>query len=128
MAVDRKEIGRLGESIAAQFLERKGFTILERNFLRPYGEIDIIAEKGGIVRFVEVKAVSRDTLENISRENIDYQPEELVHASKLEKVARTAELYMDNKKDNREFQIDVVAVFMNVRTRKAACRLYEQVL
>ena len=42
----RKEVGRVGEDIAAQFLERKGFKILARNYRKPWGEIDIIAEKG----------------------------------------------------------------------------------
>ena len=54
----RKEVGRIGEGIATQFLERKGFRVVARNYRKPWGEIDIIAEKGGIVRFVEVKAVS----------------------------------------------------------------------
>ena len=55
----RKRVGQIGEDIACQFLERKGFKVLERNYRKPWGEIDIIAEKDGIVRFVEVKAFSR---------------------------------------------------------------------
>ena len=53
----RKAVGEIGEEIACQFLERKGFKILERNYRKPWGEIDIIAEKDGVIRFVEVKAV-----------------------------------------------------------------------
>ncbi len=124
----RKETGRIGESIAAQFLERKGFTILDRNYRKPWGEIDIIAEKGGVVRFVEVKTISRENMEDISREISEYRPEEQVHAFKLKKVARTAETYMIAHKDNREFQIDVVGVLLNKKTRRARCRLFEQVL
>jgi putative endonuclease len=125
----RKEVGRLGEEVASQFLERKGFTILERNYRKPWGEIDIIAEKGNIVRFIEVKAVSREKLpSDVSRETSEYQPEEMAHSTKLRKVARTAELYMENKNDQREFQIDVVGVFLEMKTRQARCRLYEQVL
>ena len=125
----RKEVGRLGEDVAAQFLVRKGFTILDRNYRKPWGEIDIIAEKGNIVRFVEVKAVSRENLPgDVSRETSDYRPEEMVHPAKLRKIARTAEMYMNSKKDDREFQIDVVGVFLCMKTRKAKCRLFEQVL
>ncbi|MBV9159572.1 MAG: YraN family protein [Candidatus Kaiserbacteria bacterium] len=51
----RRPIGDMGESIAAQYLERKGFRIIDRNYLKPWGEIDIIAEKSGIIHFVEVK-------------------------------------------------------------------------
>ncbi len=124
----RKETGRVGESVAAQFLERKGFTILDRNYRKPWGEIDIIAEKNEIVRFVEVKTLSRENIPDISREMSDYRPEEQVHPAKLRKIARTAEMYMNGRGDQREFQIDVVGVFLNMRTRQARCRLYEQVL
>ena len=123
----RKKIGQLGEDIACQFLERKGFKILERNYRKPWGEIDIIAEKDGVVRFVEVKAVSRESLPDISRE-MDYRPEEMVTPDKLRKVARTAVLYMENKKDKREYQIDVVGVIMDIASKKARCRLIEQAL
>ena len=80
------------------------------------------------MRFVEVKSVSRESLVDISRENSNYRPEEMVHESKLRKVARTAEMYMNEKNDPRDYQIDVVAVFLDHALRKARCRLYEQVL
>ncbi|MCI0561754.1 MAG: YraN family protein [Nitrososphaera sp.] len=124
----RKAIGRLGEKIASQFLIRKGFKILERNYRKPWGEIDIIAEKAGMVRFVEVKSVSYETLPDVTREMSSYRPEEQVHPFKLKKIARTAEIYMNTKKDSREFQIDVVGVFLDTKERKARCRLFEQVL
>lgn len=124
----RKETGRIGESIAAQFLERKGFIILERNYRQVWGEIDIVALKHGVVRFVEVKTLSRENTSDISREMGDYRPEEQVHQHKLRKIARTAELYMNSKKDDRDFQIDVVGVLLDKQTRRAHCRLYEQVL
>ncbi len=119
----RKEVGRIGEDIAAQFLERKGFKVIARNYRKPWGEIDIIAEKSGIVRFVEVKTVSRESLSDVSREMSGYRPEEQVHPAKLKKICRTAELYMANTDDDREFQIDVVGVFLDMKTRKARCRL-----
>ena len=123
----RKEVGRMGEEVASKFLESKDFRIIARNYRKPWGEIDIIAEKGGVVRFVEVKAVSRESLPDVSRE-IDYRPEEMVDRRKLRKLARTAALYMEVKKDKREFQIDVVGVIMVMATRKARCRLFEQAL
>src|SRR6185295_14954701 len=94
-AQSRKEVGTIGESVAAEFLRRKGFAILEKNYRKPWGEIDIVAEKGDIVRFVEVKSVTRESSTNVSRESNDHRPEELVHAHKLQKVARTAEMYMN---------------------------------
>ena len=52
----------------------------------------------------------------------------MAHPAKLRKVARTAELYMNSKNDSREFQIDVVGVYLDMKTRQARCRLFEQVL
>ncbi len=123
----KRQTGNVGEDIACQFLEKKGYTIIERNYLKPWGEIDIIGEKNGTVRFVEVKSVSREILPDVSRE-MDYRPEELVNRSKLKKLARTASLYMESKKDTREYQIDVVGVIMSKETRVARCRLFEQAL
>jgi putative endonuclease len=128
MATERRKTGDIGERLAVEFLQRKGFTVVERNYRRPWGEIDIIAEKDGEVRFVEVKAVSRDTSNGVTREISGYSPEEMAHGTKLSKVARTAELYMDSKGDTRDFQVDVVTVVLDKTSRKAHCRLYEQVL
>ncbi len=125
---NRKEVGRVGESVAAQFLERKGFVILERNYRKPWGEIDLIAERQGTVRFVEVKTLSRENISDVTRERSDYRPEEQVHPAKLRKIARTAEMYMNARRDEREYQIDVVGVYLNMKTRQARCRLFEQVL
>lgn len=125
---DRKESGRIGEQIAADFLERKGFVVIERNYRKPWGEIDIIAVRAGVVRFVEVKTLATDRLPDVSRENNDYRPEEHVHPFKLKKISRTAEMYMNAKKDERSYQIDVVGVFIDKKNRKARCRLFEQVL
>lgn len=124
---DRKLVGKLGEEVAAQFLERKGFAIIARNYLRRWGEIDIIAVKGNVVRFVEVKTLSFPVLPDISRENNSYRPEEQVHPAKLRKIVRTAEMYMNEKNDERDYQIDVIGVFLEPSSRKARCRLFERV-
>lgn len=123
---DTKTTGNLGESIACVFLQKKGLRVLERNFRKPWGEIDIIAEKNGIIRFVEVKSISVPEEGDFSRE-MEYRPEELVTREKLSKIARTASLYMDQFPD-REYQIDVVGVLIKHRSRKAHCRFFEQVL
>lgn len=122
----RKDVGQAGEDVATQFLASRGFTIVERNYRRPWGEIDIIAIKDDIVRFVEVKAVSCESLDDVSREINSYRPEERVHPAKLKKIARTAELYMGDRRE-QDFQIDVVGVFLDMAKRKARCRLFERV-
>ena len=119
--------GNVGESIACIFLERKGFRILARNYSRPWGEIDVVAIKNNIVRFVEVKTLTIHDAD-ISREMNSYRPEEQIHQAKLRKIVRTAQAYMSRGKDAREFQIDAVGVILDQRTRIARCRLYEQVI
>lgn len=127
MRKSTNNIGALGEGIARKFLVSKGFRIIQSNFRRPWGEIDIIAEKGGVIRFVEVKAISA-RWDDISREMGTFVPEEQIHAAKLKKIVRTAELYMAEKGDESEFQIDAVGVLMDTVLRKARCRLFEQIL
>lgn len=117
----KQKVGAIGESIAEQFLKQKGYQIIEKNYRRKWGEIDIIAEKGGTIRFVEVKTVSRES------RMLD-RPEELVDRRKLTKVARAAALYMEMRRDKREFQLDVVGVIMDEASRTARCRLFEQAL
>ena len=127
------QTGALGEDIACKFLEGNGFKIIDKNYQKPWGEIDVIAEKAGIMHFVEVKAVTRSlsatdgSRENISRE-MDYRPEEMATRSKLHKVARTASIYMESKHDEREFQIDVLGVVMDKEKKIARCRFFPQAL
>ncbi|MDZ7319254.1 MAG: YraN family protein, partial [candidate division KSB1 bacterium] len=51
---DEPSVGKLGENLAAKFLEEKGYHILERNYRYGHGELDIIAEKDGMLIFIEV--------------------------------------------------------------------------
>jgi len=53
----KREIGNEGEKIAKKYLRGKGYYILETNYLKPFGEIDIIAENQGRLVFVEVKTI-----------------------------------------------------------------------
>ncbi len=130
MRTSKRITGDVGEYLACKFLERKGFTILERNFLKPWGEIDIVASKNGIVHFIEVKTVTREIqLDNKSgSREMPYRPEEQFTALKLKKVARTAALYMEQHRDVREFQVDGVAVVLDETRRIARCAYYAQVL
>ncbi len=116
----------MGEEIACQFLARKGYAVVERNYQKPWGEIDIIAVKGREVRFIEVKTVTREI--SGAGDELEYRPEEMVTREKLKKVVRTASLYMEQSKDEREYQIDVVGVIMDPEKRVARCRLFEQVI
>jgi Holliday junction resolvase-like predicted endonuclease len=67
---EKRKIGNLGEDIAAMFLMKQGFSVLERNHLRKWGEIDIVAKNGGTLHFVEVKTVSYGTQNTVPRETL----------------------------------------------------------
>ena len=55
----KQTLGKQGEEIAAKYLARNGFKVIERNFKRPYGEIDIVcSDKTGLLVIVEVKTVA----------------------------------------------------------------------
>lgn len=107
------ELGRLAENLAEEFLKKRGFTILDRNFRKPWGEIDIVAKKDNVMVFVEVKA---------NREDIQgFEPELRAGSTKLHKVARTAKTYLSSKNIGleTEWRIDVIAVVFD-RIRRTA--------
>ena len=57
---EKQKIGEIGENIAVKFLMKHGFSVIDRNYTKKWGEIDIIAKKSEKLYFVEVKSVSRD--------------------------------------------------------------------
>ncbi len=125
----KQQIGRIGEDSACMFLMKQGFRILERNYWKKWGEIDIIGENKGVLHFIEVKTVSRENIRFVTRETLDeYRPEENVHPKKLERLHRTIETYLLEKKYEGEWQLDVVAVFLDSKNREAKCRIIENVV
>ena len=81
----KKFLGRAGELKAAEYLKKKGYKILEKNFKTHFGEIDIIVRDGEYIVFVEVKTRSGD----------EYgAPCEAVDARKREKYFKVAEEYL----------------------------------
>jgi putative endonuclease len=123
---ESKKVGFIGEGIACTFLIRKGFIIVERNYRKPYGEIDIVAKKAGIIHFIEVKTVSRENIFNDKEDSNSYRPEELVNSRKLDKLLKIAETYMHENRIQCECQIDVVGVLIDTVSKTAKCRLFER--
>jgi len=90
-AVDREDMherrlfGNSGEDLALAYFEKRGFRIVERNWLCRLGEIDLILERNGILHFVEVK----------TRRSLTFgYPEESITGKKLRHLARTIEVYL----------------------------------
>ncbi|MEK7662328.1 MAG: YraN family protein [Patescibacteria group bacterium] len=118
LRLGRGEVGRVGEEIASIFLENKGFFIVGRNYRKKWGEIDIIAKKGNSMRFVEVKTIS-------SSGDTSYMPEENVHYNKLKRLTRTIETFCAERSFYGDWQIDVIAVFLDVNKKEAKVRFTE---
>ena len=119
----KKKIGALGENMACRFLVKHGFRILDRNYSKKWGEIDIVAEKDKIFRFIEVKSI-------VSYETNRYRPEENVHYQKLKRLSRVIQTYLLDKKVSyeTEWQIDVLAVFLDLENKKAKFRFTENII
>ena len=80
----RSELGKAGEDIVAKKLEQNGFSILHKNYAQRYGEIDLIAGKGDLLLFVEVKM----------RKKTGYELEYLITPAKQKKIILVAKQYM----------------------------------
>ncbi|MFQ5846371.1 MAG: YraN family protein [Candidatus Methylomirabilales bacterium] len=98
---DRRMVGIEGEAVARRFLEGLGFRIVEENFTCALGEIDVIAQEGEVLVFVEVKA---------RRSTRFGAPAEAVHARKQRQILRVAEAYMRERRLRVPCRVDVVAV------------------
>ena len=99
------DLGKLAEDFAVRFLQKKGYKIIDRNFRSRFGEIDIVAEEGGYLVFIEVKARWSQKFGS---------PEEAVTPQKLYKIKKTADYYaLINSKTNQKMRIDVVSLEMN---------------
>lgn len=101
------ETGRLGESAAVEFLEKKGWRIAERNWRSGRGEIDIIAwAHDQLLVFVEVKTRRG--------KNSGYgNPEEAIDAKKQELLARAAGAYMESIDYDWEVRFDTIAIIIH---------------
>ena len=129
---EKRRLGDIGENIACDFLKRMGFEVIERNYLRKWGEIDIVARKANVIRFIEVKSVScvttQDSPVHGSQETSSYRPEDNMHPWKLKRLARTMQTYMLHKKLDCDFQLDLITVKMDMATRKAKVEMIENIV
>jgi putative endonuclease len=125
-SLSRREVGVLGEKIAAQYLKKEGFALKDQNFRTKAGETDIIVVKDKRWHFVEVKTVVK---EHFKETDEGHLPEEMVHEKKLETIVRVAELYaMRHLDENDPWQVDVVAVTLESSSGKAFVKYLPGVL
>ena len=122
---ETQKTGEIGENIAVKFLVKQGFLVLERNYTKKWGEIDVVAEKEGKLYFIEVKSVTCETLSNTN----NYHPEDNMHPWKLKRLSRTIQTYLISKKlDDVEWQVDLLVVFLDLKTKKAKVKVVSDII
>lgn len=155
--MERKEkIGPLGEELVAKFLMKRGFTVIDRNFRRKWGELDVIATRKNVLHFVEVKSVSKDVFDfprfisemprsgSVTHETSDerkkssggstrkdrYRPEDNIHPMKVARLKRAIQSYLLSGRVSSEtkWQFDVAAVFIDSKSRKAKIDFIEDII
>lgn len=100
MSLYQKNLGKIGEDLALDYLKSNGYLVLQRNFTSKFGEIDIVAQKGLSLYFIEVK----------TRSNLKYgEPFEAVNKRKIYHIKKAAQYYL--LKNNRNDYKLKVAVF-----------------
>ncbi|HDQ22879.1 MAG TPA: YraN family protein [Candidatus Uhrbacteria bacterium] len=114
-----KEIGDFGQQIAKRYLLNKNYKILGENYYCREGEIDLIAQKGSQIVFLEVKT-------RLSR-NFGL-PEEAVGKEKKEKMEKAALAYLEKEKvKNENYRFDLMAVEIDKQDQKARIRHHKAI-
>jgi putative endonuclease len=99
----RKQTGKLGEAIAAVYLQKEQYTFIARNWRCKSGEIDLIAEKDGVLVFVEVRTRRQTGTYGTAKESVDFR--------KQKQVRETANVYLHlHKQTERKIRFDVISV------------------
>jgi len=123
----QQKIGEMGENIACTFLRGRGFHILERNYTRRCGEVDIIARFEGVIHFIEVKSVSCENLELILRDSNGYRPEDQAHFRKQQRLSRTIRTYLADHEIG-EWRFDLVCVYIDRAKRVARVKMLSDLI
>jgi len=100
--MEKKELGRWGEEQAARWLRLRGWRIVEKNYACRLGEIDLIAERRGVLAFVEVK---------LRRDAAFAEAREFVTRAKQERIRATASLWLAAHDTQLQPRFDVIEVY-----------------
>ena len=108
----QQKIGELGEIVAVKYYKNNGFEIVERNYTKPVGEIDIVARKDGALYFIEVKSKRVSSIAGI-------EPGENMHIRKRMKIRKVILQYLLDHAKGESWQCDLAVVHLDMKTRLA---------
>lgn len=115
----KETTGKLGEKIASIFLQKNGYSIIDRNFKVKFGEIDIIASKDEVIHIIEVKTKTSDN---------KGMPYEQVNSKKLRNLIRLTVLYTKYKKiKDSKLSIDIVSILLDKNFKSYDIKLFENI-
>lgn len=104
MSFSGKKIGAIGEDIAVNFLKNKGLKIVARNFSTRYGEIDVIAQEGNKLHFIEVKTRTSDD---------KGKPYEAINKRKVFHLKSAIQIYLlKNKIKECKLSLDAISIWL----------------
>jgi putative endonuclease len=98
------ELGKLGEKMAAEFLQKKGYHILKQNYSFGKAEVDIVAEKNNQMVFVEVKTRQSAYLSD---------PEYTVSMKKQKQIIKASDAYLKQFNIELESRFDIITIIVN---------------
>ncbi len=113
-----KQLGRQGEQLAKGYFQHRGYQIIGQNYRTRQGEIDLICQRQGIIRFVEVK----------TRSTKSYGwPEEAVNSAKLAKINLAAQAYLAEYHITQPWQIDVLSISINQQNHSGLIKHFKNI-
>lgn len=103
---DHNELGKLGEELAVEYLQKEGYEILETNWTFQKAEIDIIAKKGETLAIIEVK----------TRSSIEFGlPQDFVKPKKIQLLVKAVNEYVIVRNLNVDVRFDIISIHKNAR-------------
>lgn len=101
---EHNDLGKLGEEMAVEYLQKNGYTILQTNFVFQKAEIDIIAQKGNVLAVVEVK----------TRSSIEFGlPQDFVKPKKIGLLVKAINEYIIESDLDVDARFDIISIYKN---------------
>lgn len=121
--------GQIGEAVAAEYLIKRQHKVLDRNYRKPWGEIDIVTMHAGRLHFIEVKTAAYDSMLEFEQSRVDgsFSPEQHVDKQKKHRLRRVVETWLLERKLDVSCQLDVLAVHLVEPKQFAAVQVFPNV-
>jgi len=117
--------GKIGEQLAARYLTECGFAVVDTNYGRKWGELDLVAKRGGVIHFVEVKSTRNP------KDERQPCPVERVDGQKVRRLARAVQTYAAEcgvSLETGTWQCDICIVYIDAATQHADIDYIDNIL